>query len=47
MKKITFLFLMCFTTVSLFAQTFTGGTGPISDNNCDATHDFPVTVSGV
>ena len=48
MKKITFLFLMCFTTVSLFAQTFTGGTGSISDNSCDAaTHDFPVTVTGV
>ncbi|MDN3675886.1 T9SS type A sorting domain-containing protein [Flavobacterium paronense] len=47
MKKITYLFLMCFTSISLFAQTFTGGTGPITDNNCDATHDFPVTVSGV
>ena len=38
---------MCFTSLSLFAQTFTGGTGPITDNNCDVTHDFPVTVSGV
>ena len=38
---------MCFASVSLFAQTFTGATGPISDNICDATHDFPVTVSGI
>lgn len=29
------------------AQIFYGATGPITDNNCDATHNFPVTVSGV
>ena len=47
MKKITLLLMMCFISVSLFAQTFTGATGPITDNNCDSTHDFPVTVSGI
>lgn len=34
-------------SINLNSQTFNGATGPITDNNCDATHDFPVTVSGI
>jgi len=30
-----------------FSQTFPGGTGAIPDNNCDATNEFTVVVSGI
>ena len=47
MRKITFLILCTlFCTIGL-SQTFSGGTGAIPDDNCDATNEFTVTVSGV
>lgn len=47
MKKITLLLIAILFSATTFSQTFNGATGPITDNNCDATHDFPVTVSGI
>ena len=47
MKKITLLCAMLLFSVVGFSQTFPGGTGAIPDNNCDATNEFSVVVSGV
>lgn len=47
MKKITLFLLTCFSSASLFAQTFTGTGGAIPDNSCTTAHEFPVTVTGV
>lgn len=47
MKKITLLVAAILISSIANAQIFYGSPGPITDNNCDATHDFPVTVSGV
>jgi len=47
MKKITFSLLLILISAIGFAQTFTGSTGAIPDSNCDATNQFPVTVTGV
>jgi subtilisin-like proprotein convertase family protein len=44
MKNLFPLFLISFFSVSLSAQTYTGGSGPINDV---ATNDFPMTVSGL
>ena len=42
MKKL--IPFICFLPISLFAQTYTGGSGPINDV---ATNDFPLIVSGL
>ena len=47
MKKYLLLLITVLFSAATFSQTFNGTGGPISDNSCDATHDFPVTVSGV
>ncbi len=47
MKKIYFIIALIGLSLSSISQTFNGATGPITDNNCDVSHDFPVTVSGV
>lgn len=47
MKQLYALIMMLFLSFTSNSQTFNGGSGPLSDSSCDATHDFPVTVSGV
>lgn len=47
MKKITLMLLMFLASYWCYSQTFTGSIGPIADNSCNASHDFPVTVTGV
>jgi len=47
MKKITILFAAILFSTTTFSQTFNGATGPITDNNCGAVNQFPVTVSGI
>lgn len=47
MKKITLFFALLFCVTAGFAQTFTGANGAIPDNNCDATNEFTVSVTGI